>query len=477
MQPLYKIISIFLFSITLLACGGGSDGNGTNTQTNNDNPFDVETDISKLYSVTTNLNAISYPDSYLKPTTVQSDVNTNVCDLDLEVVTVPRDWIGLYPLPDINGSPLQSTILRGLAIKDIMLDNNPSFIDGCAGNLQEEFIRTIDRLVLLGVDTVLIPQWQYLSARGDGTWYVVSADNTFGPLSDSNLAFFANLATTHGIQIFMSNQIQGFVDEEGDPLDPSAGTPPYIPAYSSEDLPKWFRAYQDFVAERSIFFESIGIDIWEVGCDVCLFAPYLAQTQAEFDLHAQEYEKAIETIRTNYSGQLLTYFGRIDEYPNLLNKIDLIGLSLFFEDFTEEEMNSLTVSNLKEKLLGNRSNIDRLQATGKPLFINLNMQSRGNAFIQQGYLEVTECTSDFNGNVSEGVCLQRDVDTDFSIQAIYYEAVFEFLNSQSFARPPTIMAGDYWVTDSIQPTNVFPNIGGSFRNKPAEGLVKTWFAR
>jgi hypothetical protein len=36
---------------------------------------------------------------------------------------------------------------------------------------------------------------------------------------------------------------------------------------------------------------------------------------------------------------------------------------------------------------------------------------------------------------------------------------------------------DYWETDSLMPFTAFPNIATSFRNKPAEGIVKAWFAR
>jgi hypothetical protein len=36
---------------------------------------------------------------------------------------------------------------------------------------------------------------------------------------------------------------------------------------------------------------------------------------------------------------------------------------------------------------------------------------------------------------------------------------------------------DYESTDSLMPFTGFPELGSSVRNKPAEGIVKAWFAR
>ncbi len=453
------IVSAMILTFTLISCGGGG-GSGA--------------DISKLNSVTTNLRNITYPDSYQVPTTDKGDVNTNACKLNVDTVTFPRSWLGNYPLPEINGAPLQSTITRAMSVRDIMLHDNPSFIEGCTGDLLEEYDSLLDRFSILGNEVVYLPQWHWISARNDGSWYVVPADKTYGPVSDSDLSYFVDQARARGMKIAMFNQIQGFVDDD------KMGTPAYEPEYTSENLAKWFAAYQDFVAERSVFFESIGIDIWEVGCSVCLFAPYLAQNQAELDLHAQEYEKAIDAIRTNFSGQILSFFNPIDEYPTLLSKVDLLGGGLWFDAYSEDEMTGLTAESFKSTLIddGNQNNIERLQSMGKPIFFVISIQSRENALTDPGYLEETQCTAGFGDLVgSQNECLQRKTDPDFSLQAIYLEAAFEFLNSQAFSNNPTIMIGDYWVTDSIEATNVFPNIGLSFRNKPAEGIVKAWFAK
>ena len=76
-----------------------------------------------------------------------------------------------------------------------------------------------------------------------------------------------------------------------------------------------------------------------------------------------------------------------------------------------------------------------------------------------------------------GQCYQRMLTTDFSAQAMVYEATLEFVNEQKTFNIAGIEATDYFHTDPILPTNAFPNIAYSPRNKPAEGIMKTWFAK
>ena len=80
-------------------------------------------------------------------------------------------------------------------------------------------------------------------------------------------------------------------------------------------------------------------------------------------------------------------------------------------------------------------------------------------------------------NISAGGCLEKETSPDFSLQAIYYEAFFEALTSLSFKGNVMVAPSDMWETNSMVSESVFPNIGASIRNKPAEGIVKAWYAR
>ena len=98
------------------------------------------------------------------------------------------------------------------------------------------------------------------------------------------------------------------------------------------------------------------------------------------------------------------------------------------------------------------------------------LQSHRN-FFQTGYIpDVAFCTEN---------CTQLDIETDFSVQAIGYEAFFEAL-SEIHGNGIDVYSTDaywYWYTDTMLPLNNFPNISHSIRNKPAESVVYYWFSR
>jgi hypothetical protein len=124
---------------------------------------------------------------------------------------------------------------------------------------------------------------------------------------------------------------------------------------------------------------------------------------------------------------------------------------------------------------GNMSNYDKL---GKTLVFDATLQSRANVFTMPGYLEETGCTSSIgNLNISATSCLQKETIPDFSAQAIFFEALFESLSSLNLVSNIVPLPMNYWETDSMISTDVFPSLGSTIRNKPAEGIVKAWFAK
>ena len=94
---------------------------------------------------------------------------------------------------------------------------------------------------------------------------------------------------------------------------------------------------------------------------------------------------------------------------------------------------------------------------------------------EPGYLEVAACTEEFDAiHSTPGRCLQAEISAEFSLQAILYEAALE----AAFGIPgfdPGGIGIDYWQTDGVLPSNTFPNVAYSVRNKPAEQVVRQWF--
>lgn len=92
------------------------------------------------------------------------------------------------------------------------------------------------------------------------------------------------------------------------------------------------------------------------------------------------------------------------------------------------------------------------------------------------YLEETYCTLDYGDvTVVPGECVQAEPPTDLSLQAILYQAAFEAAFGIDGFNPAGIGV-DYWMTDGIVASTTFPNIAYSVRNKPAEQVVRQWFA-
>ena len=106
-------------------------------------------------------------------------------------------------------------------------------------------------------------------------------------------------------------------------------------------------------------------------------------------------------------------------------------------------------------------------------------QSRSNVLSLNGYIEESSCTSsmDYMANVSFEECIQENVTPDFALQAVILEGFFRALSTIDYSVPLSVLIENYWQTDNLLPQTAFPNIGESFRNKPAEGVVRGWFAR
>jgi hypothetical protein len=91
--------------------------------------------------------------------------------------------------------------------------------------------------------------------------------------------------------------------------------------------------------------------------------------------------------------------------------------------------------------------------------------------LQTGWVEDAFCVN--NGT---GGCIQDSLQTDFSVQAIGYEAVFEAA-MESGLNFMSVDPYGYWFVDVILPQHSFPNTSQSVRNKPAESIVYQWFQK
>ena len=443
---------------------------------------DVPVAVATTYSISTK-EAVAYPSGYSVVTADSRDIQTDPCKLNLPVVAYPQSWLGTRPLPAVVGAPLPASIGRAIMVKDIMLDENPAFVlkgqspdapNGCdqgAGALKGEMDKTVQRLKQLGMQYISIPQWHWATINADGSYGFTPADSTFGSLSDANLAYYVKAAHAAGIKVIMTNQIQGFIDGQGNMM----ATPPSNMA----TFQKWLTLYKKYMLAQSPQFQALGIDVWELGCGFCLWHDVGDGSQTAYNLFAQAYGDIAKNIKTTFKGQMMiSGTPWLKDHPEVLSQIDIIQSGFYPKaPITQAQSDAITVASYKNLV---DHGIQYWAQTGKTVIVVSYLQSRADALTNPGYLEESVCTGDIppNGDlaaIDNNACIQRKTKPDFGLQAIVHEAQLEMIKETGVTNL-IVLLFDYWETDTLMPQTAFPNIATSIRNKPAEAVVRQWFA-
>ena len=108
------------------------------------------------------------------------------------------------------------------------------------------------------------------------------------------------------------------------------------------------------------------------------------------------------------------------------------------------------------------------------------------SFFSTGWIEDGYCTQATVDDITYE-CIQYEVKTDFSAQAVFTEGLFRAIDTQGyFETLGTTTSAGYWLSDTLipdanqLPTSTetlegFPNMSQSIRGKPAEKLFKYWY--
>lgn len=434
--------------------------------------MEVAASYGDLVSVPTDVAALSYPGSYSRRPADSGEVVTDRCRTDIDWVSYQKSWLGELELPAAENAPLPWAVQRGIYLKDIMQFGNPTFNPNCTGDLYAEFRRTMRKLRQLGVDTVGFTQWHWASKRTDGSWYILDAERSTGPISDADVTALVQSAHDEGLRVYTWNQIQGFTDStiDGEALY-------YRPDSSPENHEQWFNAFEEMVLERAVFFESLGLDLWEFGCSVCLYGDN-GNSSESAEYFQSRYETIAGKVKPLYSGEFVASSSSwLQDSAPVLDLVSHILAPLWHKEINSTEGFSPAV--MKQAIVdgGAAASIELLDTLGKSLIFEFQAQSRANLFELTGHLEETGCTAGIGDLNISSSCIQRETSPDFSLQANIYQGYLEYLSELELQSPSTVFAGDYWSTDSIISTSVFPNIGATIRGKPAEGLLMEWFRR
>jgi len=420
-------------------------------------------------SVNTNITLDAYPSTY---NTDATSINSDVCNIDGIIASYPKSWNGTHTLPTVNGAPLNANLLTAVIIKDILPDgslprncNNPNNIS--------EFTRTAARLKSLNVDIVNINQWHWMMINNDGS-YTVTGD-TGGALSDNDVALYVNAAHSVGLKVMMNNQIQGFVNSTATTNIPN-------PDGTVQNLSLWLTAFQSYMLNRAVFFQSLGVDFWEMGCVGCVYGDNGTGTAETQQLFASAYSNILNQITPIFKGKkYINALAYLTEVPNYINGIDFFTNGVAnTKNYTAADELTMTVDTLKSDYIasGTFTGFNYWSQYGKPLLIYVGIQSRTNTLSRPGYMEETVCTNNIGSMVFNTQCIQMQTTPDFGLQAIVIEAQLETISAANLPAGSMIVISDYWQTDFMSADGpTFPDIAYSIRNKPAEGIVKQWLAR
>lgn len=414
------------------------------------------TRFNGMMTVPSDFTKIPYPEFYQRAPSFSYTVPDPYCAIATGVVAYPTSYLGAFPLPAIQGAPLPAAVSRGAAVKDYWHYGltNPSTNAGCSGDLHAAFVNTLQRLRKLGADHVDVYEAAYLV---DVNAASLDFDLTQRiEISDAELAWIVGAAKAAGLEVHEYMQVGG--EDVNHVLLPTPPTRDWASAYLD--------AYTRFIVGRAAVAQRDGIQALQLDWD----GGYWFDWTPLRDLFIAKMTAAAQQVRGVYSGKIL--YGDVAPWisndADLMNSIDWFIGNIFGIRFSAADNANITVPQLRQKYLDFITGLGNvLGATKRPVIWQLFAQSHRD-YLLNGWIEDGFCVSG---------CAQNAVRTDFSVQAIAYEAMLEAISAQTEFTTVGVTATASWYVDVMLPAQSFPNISQSWRNKPAESILYRWFAR
>jgi hypothetical protein len=414
------------------------------------------TAFNGMMTVPSDFTKIPYPGFYQRAPSFSYTVPDPYCAIATPVVAYPASYLGAFPLPAIQGAPLPVAVSRGAAVKDYWNygRTNPSTNAGCSGDMHAAFLNTLQRLRKLGADHVDIYEAAYLV---DVNAALLDFDLTRRiEIPDAELAWIVGAAKAAGLEV------QEYMQISGEDLNHVLLPTPPTRAWASTYLD----AYTRFIVNRAALAQSDGIQAFQLDWD----GGYWFDWTPLRDLFIAKMIEAARQVRAVYSGKIL--YGDVAPWisndVDLMNSIDWFIGNIWGIQFSAADNANITVPQLREKYLTLIAGLgNTLGAAKRPVVWQLFAQSHRD-YLLNGWVEDGFCVSG---------CAQNAVRTDFSVQAIAYEAMLEAISTQTAFTTVGVTAVAAWHVDVMLPAQSFPNISQSWRNKPAESILYRWFAR
>jgi hypothetical protein len=405
-----------------------------------------------------------YPDDFLPSKAVDASIVNPYCDLEPTKISYPAKFAGLYPLPEIRHANTVKNYRKIAALTDHWTSGIPAYIPGCVESSEKAIQITLSRLKQLNVDTIFLTPWSIFDASKE-VWKVLGPDVTLTSMNDSDLTKIVGAAKQAGFKVYWTNQIQ-IAQRGNNQLTLSDAIP--------ENIIKSFDALDQYMQERGAFLQSINID------GVFFQANYWTSFDRilNSETFASRTAQTIRKLKIHFKGKILyDHTDSIAKSPQVINLIDEFYASVWGPNLTKQEASAINVDLLKEKFLSTIK-IIRNSAGSKLIVWGIGTPSWVDYYWSSAFLDLSFCIQEAGQNPRTDLtqpCIQREIPTDFSIQAIAHEASMEALSDSGELSNNAVAISGYLIDSNLFPSTTFPNLDSSIRGKPAEYIIYKWF--
>ena len=402
----------------------------------------------------------------------ESNSSTTACSKatrKLGEVLIPTNYKGNYSEPTPTGK-LPAAFSRTMNFKDLDAWYSKPKINTCNDKIQylsNVYIEGLNRVKDLGVDTVWIYNYGYWDDFRKPIWSISPSDYA---IPKEVISVIAAEAKKRNIKVFMSWQMNNSDKVSSwNSLDNEALT--------EEKLTILMNSFKAHMIELAQFSSAIGI--YGLAGDIGSFIPSFLKTDSKKrEIYISKTAETIGEIRKVFAGKIA--YGQYDSPLDnrVIALIDELHFIVWLGGTHTYSPYSLDLMKMVAgwQISAAKNAVDKQGATlalKKPIVWEVYAQSTSDFYLKNGYMEDSFC---FNP------CGQLSLQTDFSAQAIAVEAAFETILQDQVFQTSGVTFTNYWLDDEITPTQLsgntsFPNIASSIRNKPAEYIVKSWYAQ
>ena len=437
--------------------------------------------------------------------TVNSDNSEGSC-VNPHSAEIYESYLGDYEIPMPQNS-FSDDKVKSIGLKDYGVEwiygnyqgKGASWIQDCTKTqyIKLMYRTTLNRLKNLGVNAVSIYNFGYWQDAHADTWLL--AQNT-KHLDDWVVEYIAEEAAKLEIDLHYVWQFLA-QDTKQEALFPFDGNV----AVDMPLLKKIMDAHETHILWEAERLESLGIGAisadWSAMwlCFHCGIDDHNTQEETDElkDYYMERMGGIIDKIKEKFSGKIYVGDGPQWNDKRVFDKVD--GMILPFGNLlTGNEVATATVDLIEERAALFIENTHKQwrcldqqpcwynsSETIPKVMFNFFAQSHA-PFLTTGWIEDGFCTQ----GVIDGIttdCIQYEVKTDFSAQAIFTEGLLRAADHQPyFETLGTTTATGYWLSDTLIPdenqrpasTNTlegFPNMSQSIRGKSAEKIIKYWY--